>query len=249
MIAEALRIVSAALIGACLGSFIATAVVRRLRGEQVLTGRSHCDGCARPLAAWATVPVLSYAISAGGCRRCGARIDPLHPAGELLGAVIVGLAWSTPAATPTALLTDSLVTGLVLCLLALALYDARTFRIPDLLTLGVLASGLGLVVLENPSGVPMALSWGVLTCAVLEALRRLYRRSRSVEGLGFGDVKLLGALAVWLQAGLPWALLLACASALLWIGFTRYRQRLAFGPFIALSALVIGIGRQRLGLG
>ena len=80
-------------------------------------------------------------------------------------------------------------------------------------------------------------------------MRLLYRQARGAEGLGLGDVKLLGALAVWRQAGVAWVLLLACASALLWIGLTRHRQRLAFGPFIALGALVVGIcGRQLGGL-
>lgn len=55
----------AALLGACMGSFLNCLTWRMLHGESVLHGRSHCDACGHVLGARDLVPVLSYVCSGG----------------------------------------------------------------------------------------------------------------------------------------------------------------------------------------
>jgi leader peptidase (prepilin peptidase)/N-methyltransferase len=71
------------------------------------------------------------------------------------------------------------------------------------------------------------------------------RTRRGDPGLGFGDVKLIGALALWLGDLTPWmvvgaAILGLVASALL----KPSGGRLAFGPAIAASAWTLGLVRE-----
>src|SRR3546814_19624501 len=54
-----------ALLGAIVGSFLATVLVRWPAGESALAGRSRCDGCRRTLAPFELVPVLSFALNRG----------------------------------------------------------------------------------------------------------------------------------------------------------------------------------------
>ena len=75
----------AALLGACMGSFLNCLTWRMLHGESVLRGRSHCDVCGHVLGVRDLVPVLSYVCSGGKCRYCGAKLSARHVWGELAG--------------------------------------------------------------------------------------------------------------------------------------------------------------------
>ena len=224
-------------IGLCLGSYATTAAMRRARSEASSRGRSHCDGCGAGLGFAETVPLYSYLLRHGACACCGARIDPLHPAGEIAGGVAVAI--------PFALLPPStalLVATLGLLLLAASVFDAKTRRLPDALTLAaaLICAGLALV-----RGLPhLALNAAVAMAAilVLEALRRLFGRAKGEAGLGFGDVKLIAALALWLGALTPWMVTLASVAGLAAVALWRpAERRIAFGPFIAAAAFGLGL--------
>ena len=79
------------LLGLIVGSFVGALVVRWPQGRSVVTGRSRCDACDRPLRARDMVPLLSFALLRGRCRDCGGAIDRQHPAIEAIGGAI-GLA-------------------------------------------------------------------------------------------------------------------------------------------------------------
>jgi leader peptidase (prepilin peptidase)/N-methyltransferase len=71
----------------------------------------------------------------------------------------------------------------------------------------------------------------------------LYRASRGTEGLGGGDIKLLGAGGAWVGwQALPWILLMSSVGALAFSvasGRTVAHDRVPFGPFLA-AALWVG---------
>lgn len=98
--------------------------------------------------------------------------------------------------------------------------DLLWFCLPDLLTAGVFALGLGLAVVTSLAPVPEALGFALLGAGLgagsFLALRSGYRALRHREGLGLGDVKLmvgLGAFAGPLD--LPLLVLVAALLALL----------------------------------
>ena len=71
----------AALLGACMGSFLNCAAWRIVHGESVLRGRSHCDACGHVLTVRDLIPVVSYLAAHGRCRRierCRSRWAPYH---------------------------------------------------------------------------------------------------------------------------------------------------------------------------
>lgn len=223
------------LVGACGGSFAATAALRTLRGEQAVAGRSHCDGCGVTLGAAATIPLFSYPALRGACTHCGGRIDPTHLAGEVAGAALGAGAF---ALLPPAFACLVLCLGLVL--LAASIIDQRTQRLPDRLTLvvGLLCLGLALLAGRLLEGLAAA----AITFALLEVARQGYLRFRGRSGLGAGDVKLLAALALWLGAATPWAVTAASAGCLALVLIARPSGgKIAFGPFIAGGALAVGL--------
>lgn len=223
-------------LGSILGSACATAALRSTHGESFVFGRSRCDGCGMALGFAATIPLVSYAHARGACSRCRKRIDPLHFVGELAGAVIVSAAFQA-VTTPRALL----ICLLGFCLLATSVIDARTQRLPDLFT--IVAACIG-VVLASTAGAERALidmSAAAVTFAVLQTLRVFFRRRTGDPGLGFGDVKLAAALALWTGPAICWALAIASLLGLLTFMARRGHRRLPFGPWIALASWLIGV--------
>ena len=75
-------------LGLLVGSFLNVVVHRLPRGESVVTPRSRCPACARPIGALENVPVLSWICLRGRCRGCGAPIPLRYPAVELATGVV-----------------------------------------------------------------------------------------------------------------------------------------------------------------
>jgi leader peptidase (prepilin peptidase)/N-methyltransferase len=226
-------------LGAIVGSFLATLVVRWPEGRSVARGRSACDACGVILGVRDLVPLLSAALARGRCRRCGARIDPRHWQIELgcLGVgVLAGLAVPGPVG-----LAGSVFGWLLLTLAAL---DINEFWLPDALTAPLAAAGLasGLLGIE-PALIDRVIG-GVGGFAALWAVGAGYKALRHRDGLGGGDPKLLGAIGLWLGwRMLPAVVLLAAliGLAVVLLGILRGRptsmgDRLPFGALLAIAA-------------
>ncbi|MDB5480471.1 MAG: type 4 prepilin peptidase 1, partial [Caulobacteraceae bacterium] len=147
----------------------------------------------------------------------------------VVAAVALAFAWGVvrgPTAWP--LFAASLVLGW--SLVCLAAIDLTAYRLPDLLTLPLLAAGLavafllpGRPVLDHLVGA--AVGWGALA-----TLAWAFRLWRGAEGMGLGDAKLFGAAGAWLGwTALPSVMLVACAAAFLWVGLRVLRRGLAAG--------------------
>ena len=231
-------------LGAIVGSFLATLMIRWPRGRSVIAGRSRCDSCGVALGPRDLVPLLSYAALHGRCRRCGNSIDRRHIATELAAASIGLIAL---VAHPLPLAAITLFLGL--WLLLLAALDVEHHWLPDRLTLPLIP--LGLVAGWAGFGPPLdqRLIGAVLGWAVLFLIAAAYRRLRGREGMGGGDPKLLAALGAWVGVlQLPFILLgaglLGLAAALL----MRLRgetvtgaSRLPLGALMAVTAWPVWI--------
>jgi len=235
-----------AILGAVFGSFLATVAIRWPGEASALRGRSACDGCGAPIGPRRLVPVLSFFLQRGRAACCGAPIDRVHPAGEIAGAAI-GAASFAVAADPVTGLAGALFGGF---LLLLALLDARAFWLPDRLTGALAIAGLasGLAGLDPPLA-DRAIG-GAAGFLLFAAVRFAYRRLRGREGMGGGDVKLFGAIGLWLGWRLlPLTLFAAAATGLL-LALVLHLSgrpmggatRLPFGIFLAIAAWLVWLG-------
>jgi leader peptidase (prepilin peptidase)/N-methyltransferase len=232
----------AAVIGACMGSFGNVLVDRLPAGESIL-GRSRCDGCAKTLSPLELVPLFSWIFLRGRCRACGSRIPARVPAVEAscaaLGAFALAQAGSVPSA---AALFFSLW-----ALLLIAVVDARTKTIPDVLTLCAFA---GAVAYQwfHAGAVPVL---GPCIAAAFFAVQWLLSRGRWV---GSGDVLLAGAIGMLL--GTPhaavWLLLTAygigASVAIVLVATKRASRRdmLPFGPFLVIAGYLVFVAAPEL---
>jgi leader peptidase (prepilin peptidase)/N-methyltransferase len=126
--------------------------------------------------------------------------------------------------------------GLLAALAAIAVIDLRSLRIPDALSLPLIAAGL--VVAPALRGGAMAdhLIGAAAGFALFAAIGEVHFRRRGVEGLGLGDAKLFAAAGAWLGwQGLPWVLLIAALGGLAFALAAGRGRAVAFGPWLALG--------------
>lgn len=224
------------------GSFLGTLILRLPAGRPVAGGRSRCDACGERLGFRDLVPLLSWAVTRGRCRYCGAAFGAFYPAIEL-AAIAVAL-WCV-AVFPTALLWPSALLGWAL--LALAEIDRRHFWLPDGLVLPLIAGGLAMSARAGSDQLLAAAIGAAAGYLSLSLINRLYGRIRGRPGLGRGDAKLFAAAGAWVGwTGLPQVLLIGSLSAILLslvraggAGFPGGATAVPFGPGLALGLWLV----------
>ncbi len=198
-------------VGAVVGSFLNVVIARVPKRQSILSPGSRCPRCGSPIAWYDNVPILSFILLRGRCRRCGERISPRYPLVELLTAVLAVAVFRRAGPNWTAV-------GYFACvatLLALAYIDLDTWLLPHQITWPLLAAGLASP-LWNPeasfpeSGIGAAAGFALFAAVALFGEWVLKR-----ETMGWGDVWLLAAIGAWLgwPALLPVVLLSAIQGA------------------------------------
>lgn len=189
--------------GAIVGSFANVCIHRLPRGDSVVTPPSRCPACGARIAPWDNVPILSWFVLRGRCRRCRAPISPRYPLVEAtmaLGFLAASLAWGPSAATLAAMLLGA-------ASLILVATDLESRILPDEVTLGTLGLAVLLAAFRDAAGSAPGEPFRLGTSVTLEALlgagvgagfllavRALYLRLRGMEGMGLGDVKMIGMI-------------------------------------------------------
>jgi leader peptidase (prepilin peptidase)/N-methyltransferase len=189
--------------GAIVGSFANVCIHRLPRGESVVTPPSSCPACGARIAFYDNVPVVSYLLLKGRCRRCAARIPARYPLIE--GATALLFLLSAVAWGPSLDAVRGALLGTAAVILVAT--DLAERILPDEVTLGGLALGLALALLDDLTrGGAFSLGRSRLVDALLGAavggglllgVRAAYRKWRRVEGLGLGDVKMLAMIGAF----------------------------------------------------
>jgi leader peptidase (prepilin peptidase)/N-methyltransferase len=75
---------TAGIFGLLVGSFLNVVIHRLPRGQKMVAGRSRCPKCHQVIAWWDNIPLISFALLQGKCRRCGESISWRYPTVELI---------------------------------------------------------------------------------------------------------------------------------------------------------------------
>ncbi|QJW80203.1 prepilin peptidase [Burkholderia glumae] len=202
--------------------------------------RSACPHCGHVLRAWENVPVLSYLALRGRCSRCRAPIGIRYPLVELVSGALAVASLAVFGPVPAALAAF----GLCAMLVAMSLIDIKTGYLPDSMTLPLLWAGLVVNLWGSFVNLREAVIGAIAGYLFLWCVFWLFKWLRGIEGIGYGDLKLLAALGAWLGwIALPQILLVAALSgavvglAATWRGRMRFEEPLPFGPFLALGGI------------
>ncbi len=254
-------------LGCCVASFLNVCIWRLPRDESVVRPGSHCPRCNAPIRWYQNIPVLSWLALRGRCANCREPISARYIAVELTGGVLFLLAylqWAMPFffggapalglwplhdfwMVPVEWLVAS---GLILG----SFIDLDHYYLPDRVTIGGMVLGVPLSFLvpelQGEQTGLAALCWSVGGLAFgfffLWGIGWFFSKLFKKDAMGFGDVKLLGAVGAFFG---PWAVLFTIVASS-FVGslvggllIMRGRARLGgytavpFGPFISLGVL------------
>lgn len=239
-------------IGACIGSFLNVCIWRVPNGMSLLKPPSHCPKCGHLIAFYENIPVFAWLFLRGKCSSCHDRISVRYPLVELLTAVVFLGVWLSSGGGNADLLTLLLDFVLASVLIASAFTDCDWRIVPDGFVLTLTGAALAVIALQgyqtgNWTGVLLRLGQAAVAGIVLSGLAMLGKGITGKTVLGWGDVKLLTAMALALADFRLWlcALIASCFLALLLAPLYRklkpkmkYRA-IPFVPFIALGTAFV----------
>ena len=223
------------LFGLVFGSFLNVVIYRVPRGQSVVKPRSACPNCGTQIRAYDNIPVLSWVLLRGRCRDCGHAISARYALVELLCGFLFVSAYfyAAPVDNFVAIWTLLKLCVFFFLLIPLIFIDFEHHLLPDVLTLPGIILGLIFSLLVPVGGMPtfvirkmLGLRWPLIAISALDALvgalvgalfiyvvGEIYFRLRHIEGMGFGDVKLMAMVGAFLGARL--ALLIIFTGAVL----------------------------------
>jgi leader peptidase (prepilin peptidase)/N-methyltransferase len=220
--------------GLALGSFLGVVAARVPLRRSIVRPGSACMSCETPISWYDNVPVLSYAVLRGRCRRCGVRIPPRDLAIELATALLlVGcvLAFGLSPRTAAAAIGCG-------ALVVVTATDLERRIVPNRVVLPAAAAVLVLDTVWHPSPEWAIGSLGLAGFLFLAALAY-------PTGMGMGDVKLallIGALLGRVTpVGFMLTLFLAMVPTVFLIarhGAAARKKAIPFAPFLAAGAVI-----------
>jgi leader peptidase (prepilin peptidase)/N-methyltransferase len=237
------------ILGLLWGSFGNVCILRIPAGKSVVTPRSACPKCAKPIAWYDNIPVLSWLILRGRCRACKTPISFRYPLVEFLtGAVFAaivlkyGYSWST---------LEYLIFAwaLIVC----SFIDIDHMILPDVFTLSGIVIGLVGAALNPERSFLSALTGVLMGGGFLWLIAYSYLLLRKEEGMGGGDIKLLawiGAVLGW--RAIPFVILAASVIGsfvgvgVAWRSKAGLKSVIPFGPYLAFAALLYLFGGEFL---
>lgn len=211
------------LFGLAVGSFLNVLIDRLPRGRNVITGRSTCDYCGKTLRWFELIPLISFLVQHGRCRRCHKKLSWQYPIIELITAA--GFIFFTPSYW---IIFSSL--------LVIFVADLKYQIIPDsMIVVGV----IGVI------GAMGVIGGNVVAGVGASAFFLLLWLVTHGKGMGLGDVKL--AFLMGLLLGFPniiiasYLAFLTGAGAgviLILLGKKKLKEKIAFGPFLVAGTVI-----------
>jgi leader peptidase (prepilin peptidase)/N-methyltransferase len=250
------------LIGLAIGSFLNVCISRIPLEESVIKPRSRCPQCKTLIGSLDNIPILSYVLLGGRCRNCKKKISVRYPLIEALTALVatllylkfdLGIEW---------------IVYFLFCaaLIALAFIDADHRILPDVITLNGLWIGIAIsfflwipgpliarllqgIGVSSPGPRLISIVSSLIGAAVggglLWGVREAYFRVRGVEGMGFGDVKMMAMVGAFIGTALTLFTILvgSVLGSVIGIAVMRFAGKdrnyeLPFGTFLSLGAIL-----------
>jgi leader peptidase (prepilin peptidase) / N-methyltransferase len=244
------------LFGAAIGSFLNVCIYRIPLEQSVVRPPSHCFSCQRRVAWYDNIPLVSYLVLRGRCRYCKSPYSPRYLLVELLTAVLFLLIWLQYGGSAEAVALDPRIPVYWLFVSGLLLGTFVDFDhqiIPDRVSIGGMMAGVGLSLLapsvHDAAGPVEGLIRSLIGCAAGFGSLYLIAEIGGVifkkEAMGFGDVKLLGAIGAFLgwKAVLFTILMSSLIGSvvgvsLILLGGREWQSRIPYGPYLAAAAVV-----------
>ncbi|MBP6858338.1 MAG: prepilin peptidase [Candidatus Pacebacteria bacterium] len=234
--------------GAIVGSFLNVVSLRFNTGVG-LGGRSKCMSCGEGLTWKELVPVFSFLIQRGACKKCKSKISWQYPLVEFMAGVIFVLIFLTFPPFDALVAVVTLIHVIAACLLlVICVYDIKHKIIPDSFSYAFSAAALLSLFVGGSSWWHIPGYWALIAgplAATPFAVLWLISRGK---WMGLGDAKLMLGIGWFLGVSgainaMILAFWIAAAASLVWLFVTykkfKPRTEVPFGPYLILGMYLV----------
>ena len=232
-------------LGALWGSFANVCIYRLPLEKGVVSGRSFCPNCNNLITWKDNIPVISFLLLNGKCRKCKKKISSQYLLVETISILFFLIIYFLYGIS----LTTLLFLILSLNFLIIFFIDFKHYIIPNVLTFSMMF--LGFVKSFVPDLHPMfpnylnSLIGGIFGYGIIWSIIFFYKQVRKKEGMGLGDAKLLSAIGFWFGwFSIPFVIFLSSIIALLSVAPSlinksrKFSSQIPFGPYIIVATLI-----------
>lgn len=186
-------------IGLILGSFATVCIYRLPKNISVIKPRSFCTYCEKTINWFNNIPLLSFLLLKGRSNCCNKKISIIYPLTEFLYLFsIFFLYFYFEQIHPEFIFTTLFIFSLII----LFFTDLKFFLLPNTVILFLYLLGLLRFFFINENSFFASPVEGIIGATAgigfLYGIAKLYKIIRKKEGMGMGDIKLIGALGLWL---------------------------------------------------
>lgn len=228
------------IIGTIFGSFYNVIGFRVPKNESIITPSSHCPKCNHKLKFYELIPILSYIIQRGKCRKCQQKISLFYPIFELLTGLLFVCAYLSFGLTLKLIIAITFISMLII----ITVSDYNYMIIPDsiLIIFGILLL-IEIGTIYSPEKAMISIINGTLSCMVMFILKKFGDFIFKKESMGGGDIKLLFIFGMVLS--FPIAILSIFVGSIIGLPISIFlitkdkNHIIPFGPFLAAGAIIL----------
>lgn len=235
-------------LGAVIGSFL-NVVAFRLNTGMTLGGRSKCFSCNKTLYWYELIPVFSFIMQKGACRKCGSKISWQYPLVEIVTGLLFAMIFiSFPPESVHASFNTLFYLFITCILVVIAVYDIRHKIIPDFLVYSFSALAFAKILVSPDLLLYIPPVMAILAGPLLALPFFLMWLFSKGTWMGLGDAKLVLGIG-WTLGFLPAisAIILAfwigAAISVVWmfLTFKRFKANyeIPFGPYLILGMYLV----------
>ena len=241
------------ILGGLWGSFANVCIVRLPKDKGVVAGRSSCPKCKKEILWYDNIPIISFFLLQGKCRKCKKKISFQYVVVELLSIIsflsiyyLYGLS-----------LTTLLLIILSFAFIIIFFIDLKHFIIPDVITYPMMV--LGFLKSFDPNlneifpNYIFSLIGGIFGYGIIWSIIYFYKQVKKKDGMGLGDAKLLAVIGFWFGLdAIPFIIFLSSTIALLSVvpdlikKTKKLSTQIPFGPYIIIGNLIFLVFESKL---
>lgn len=228
------------LFGICLGSFYNVVGYRLPKEESLIYPSSHCTKCHHQLGASELVPIFSYLFLKGRCKNCKTKISLFYPIFELITGILFVISYWIFGLSIDFFIAITFISVLLIIIIS----DYQSMIIPDeVLVVGSIFLIIEMLIKSGLQETLVSIGSGIISFTIMWLIKKLGDVLFKKESMGGGDIKLMFLFGLVLGTVMSIiSIFLAAFIALpisLIILIKKKENIIPFGPFLAISAMII----------
>lgn len=238
---DTLALIVSFIFGSAVGSFLNVCIHRIPAGISIVSPPSSCPSCANRIAFYDNIPILGYILLKGRCRSCGASISAIYPIVEAATGALCAALYYLFGPSVEFFAYFAFVSALIV----VTFIDLKLQIIPDVISIPGIVAGIAVSYFIPSLGLVDSAGGFLLGAGFLFIIAMGYHFLTGKEGMGGGDIKLLGMIGAFLGwKGAVSALIIGAFAGAVIGGVLMFRYgkdskyAIPFGPFLAAGAAV-----------